>query len=67
MDKVKRRKFPVQDEKLKKLNDSLELAMSDLKIAKQGLQTLATWAKNHEMHESIASRAEDVLALMYHK
>jgi len=60
-------------DRLDKLTDAYTLALDDLRIAKDGLKIIATWASclriEFAAHDAknIHDRAMDTLSLMYHK
>jgi hypothetical protein len=60
------RLYSVAD-RLDKLTDAYTLALDDLRIARQGLKTIATWARCEIDPEKIHYRAMDTLSMMYHK
>ena len=80
MDKLTRRQSRLDIERLRMaadrldtLSDAYALALDDLRIARQGLKIIATWANCPNMEEldkefrDINERAIDTLSLMYHK
>ena len=61
-------------DRITELRDAYILAMDDLRIAKQGLKTIATWASCPDTQRSpfdelqdIEDRAMDTLSLMFNK
>ena len=60
-------------DRLETLTEAYALALDDLRIARQGLRTIATWAScvDKRIIEKefayIHNRAMDTLSMMYHK
>jgi len=61
-------------DRIDKLTKAYTSALDDLRIARQGLKTIATWASCPDTRKSpfdeledIKIRAMDTLSLMYHK